>query len=102
MPLVGVIDPARAQQILETLLEGIAAYQAEFAILDITGVSVVDTNVANSLIQTARAARLLGSQVLLTGIGAAMAQTLVHLGADMSDLITLGSLREGIAYALEQ
>jgi rsbT co-antagonist protein RsbR len=101
MPLVGSIDSNRAQMVLETLLEGIAAYQAETAILDITGVSVVDTQVANALIQAAQAVRLLGARVVLTGIGPAMAQTLVHLGADLSSIITRGSLQSAVAEALE-
>ncbi|NJN66880.1 MAG: PAS domain S-box protein [Chloroflexaceae bacterium] len=100
MPLIGSVDTARAQQVMETLLEGIAMYQADTAILDITGVSVVDTQVANALIQTAQAVRLLGAQVVLTGIGPIMAQTLVHLGADLSSIVTRGSLQNGIAYAL--
>jgi rsbT co-antagonist protein RsbR len=102
MPLIGSVDTARAQQVMETLLEGIAMYQADTAILDITGVSVVDTQVANALIQTAQAVRLLGAQVVLTGIGAVMAQTLVHLGADLSSIVTRGSLQNGIAYALSE
>jgi PAS domain S-box-containing protein len=102
MPLIGSVDTARAQQVMETLLEGIAMYQADTAILDITGVSVVDTQVANALIQTAQAVRLLGAQVVLTGIGPVMAQTLVHLGADLSSIVTRGSLQNGIAYALSE
>ncbi len=101
MPLVGSIDSNRAQMVLETLLEGIAAHQAETAILDITGVQVVDTQVANALIQAAQAVRLLGAQVVLTGIGPAMAQTLVHLGADLSSIITRGSLQSAVAEALD-
>jgi PAS domain S-box-containing protein len=102
MPLIGTIDSARAQQVMETLLEGIAMHQASSAIIDITGVQVVDTQVANALVQTARAVRLLGARVILTGIGPAMAQTLVHLGADLGDLVTRGTLQAGIAYALQQ
>lgn len=85
---------------METLLEGIARQQAEIAILDITGVQVVDTQVASAL--AAQAARLLGAQVIITGIRPAMAQTLVQLGADLSDIVTLGTLQAGIAYALVQ
>ncbi len=102
MPLIGSIDSARAQQVMEVLLEGVAMYQANFAILDITGVQVVDTQVANALIRAAQAVRLLGAQVILTGIQSAMAQTLVHLGADLSSIITRGSLQSGIAYANQQ
>ncbi len=102
LPLIGSIDTQRAQQIMETLLEGVAYYRADIAIIDITGVSVVDTQVANALIQTAQAVQLLGAQVILTGIGPAMAQTLVGLGVDLSSIVTQGSLQNGIAYALKQ
>lgn len=102
MPLVGSIDTQRSQQIMETLLDGVARHQAHMAIIDITGVSVVDTQVANALIQAAQAVRLLGAQVMLTGIGPVMAQTLVHLGADLSTIITRSTLQSGIAYAREQ
>lgn len=100
MPLVGAIDTARAQQIMETLLEGIAQHQAMVAILDITGVQVVDTQVAHALIQASQATRLLGTQVVLTGISPAMAQTLVHLGIDLQGIITRRSLQDGIVLAL--
>jgi rsbT co-antagonist protein RsbR len=102
MPLVGSIDSQRAQMVMEVLLEGIAHYQSDTAIVDITGVKVIDTQVANALIQAAQAAKLLGSQTILTGIGPAMAQTLVHLGADLSTLITRGSLQAGIAEAMKR
>ncbi len=101
MPLIGSIDSHRAQLIMETLLEGISTHQAEVAILDITGVPIVDTQVADALLRTARAARLLGAQVILTGIGGHIAQTLITLGADLSGLITLNNLQSGITYALQ-
>jgi len=75
IPLIGAIDSTRAQQILETLLDGITARGASVAILDITGVKVVDAQVANALIGAAQAARLLGAEVVLTGIGSEVAQT---------------------------
>jgi PAS domain S-box-containing protein len=100
LPLVGTIDSRRAQQVMETLLEGVADHNAELAIVDITGVQVVDTQVANALIQAAQAVKLLGAQVVLTGIGPTMAQTLVHLGADLSSIVTRGTLQSGINYAL--
>ncbi len=102
MPLVGTIDTRRASQIMETLLEGIATYQADIALLDVSGVRVIDTQVADALLRTARAAKLLGAQVLLTGISAEIAQTVVHLGADMSGIITVATLREGLQYAASQ
>ncbi|GEM_PF-1009555 len=102
MPLIGAIDTLRAQQIPENLLEGIAYYQADTAILDITGVQVVDTQVANALVRAARAARLLGAQVILTGIQPQIAQTLVQLGADLNGIVTHSNLKSGIAFALGQ
>jgi rsbT co-antagonist protein RsbR len=100
MPLIGTIDSQRAQQVMEALLEGVARHQAELVILDITGVSVVDTQVAQAFIQAAQAVRLLGAQVMLTGIQPQIAQTLVHLGVDLSGILTQGSLQAGIAEAL--
>jgi rsbT co-antagonist protein RsbR len=100
MPLIGTIDSQRAQMVMEALLEGVAQHQAELVILDITGVSVVDTQVAQAFIQAAQAVRLLGAQVMLTGIGPQIAQTLVHLGVDLSGILTQGSLQSGIAAAL--
>ncbi len=102
MPLIGSVDSGRAQQVMEALLEGIAIYQADTVILDITGVSVVDTQVANALVQTAQAVRLLGAQILLTGIGPTMAQTLVHLGADLQGMQTWASLQRAVAHVLQQ
>jgi anti-anti-sigma regulatory factor len=81
-------------------LQGVADYHATVAILDITGVQVVDTQVANTLVRTAQAVKLIGAQVVITGIGPAMAQTLVQLGADLSGIVTRGSLQAGIEYAL--
>jgi anti-anti-sigma regulatory factor/PAS domain-containing protein len=101
MPLVGHIDSRRAQVIMEKLLEGIAQYQAEVAILDITGVPLVDTQVADALLKTAQATRLLGATIILTGIGPQMARTLVQLGAEMSHILTRGTLQSGIATAQE-
>jgi PAS domain S-box-containing protein len=102
MPLIGTIDSQRAQMIMEALLEGIAHHQADLAILDITGVAVVDTQVAQALIQTAQAVKLLGARVMLTGIQPQIAQTLVHLGTDLGGIITRGSLQSGIAAALHE
>jgi rsbT co-antagonist protein RsbR len=100
MPIVGSVDSKRAAQIMEALLEGIGAQKARTAILDITGVKVVDTEVANALIRAAQAAKLLGAEVILTGIGPAVAMSLITIGADLSSIVTLGTLRAGIAYAL--
>lgn len=100
LPLIGTIDHTRAGQIMETLLEGISSYQADTVIMDITGVTVVDTDVANYLLQAARAARLLGSQVILVGISSAIAQTMVHLGVGLATVTTRANLQDGIEYAL--
>lgn len=102
LPLVGVIDSARAAAALETLLAGVVAYQASTVVLDVTGVSVVDSQVADALIRTARAVRLLGAEVVLTGLQPHVAQTVVTLGIDVSELVTLRSLKDGIAYALRR
>jgi len=102
MPLIGRIDSRRASQILETLLTGIQAQQADLAIIDITGVNLVDTQVAHVLLQAARAVKLLGAQVVLTGLRPEVAQTLVSLGVDLSGIVTRGTLQSGIAYGLMQ
>ncbi len=102
MPLIGTMDSRRAQQVLETLLEGIAMSHARVAILDITGVAVVDTQVANALIRAAQAVKLLGAQVILTGIRPEVAQTLVGLGVDLNGIVTQASLQSGIAFAMGQ
>lgn len=101
MPLIGTIDTHRASQIMETLLEGLARLQASVAILDISGVRVVDTQVANALLRATHAAKLLGAQVILTGMSPEIAQTVVHLGADMSGILTMATLREGLQYAVQ-
>jgi rsbT co-antagonist protein RsbR len=102
MPLIGAVDSRRAQQVLDSLLTGVEQSRARVAILDITGVPVVDTQVANALIRAAQAVKLLGAQVILTGIRPEVAQTLVGLGADLSAITTSGSLQSGIASALGQ
>jgi anti-anti-sigma factor len=102
IPLVGKVDSGRALQMVETLLEGITKHKAKTAILDITGVPVVDTQVAKVLLQTAQAVKLLGSRIVITGIRPEVAQTLVTLGMDLSSLVIRHDLQSGIAYALEQ
>jgi anti-anti-sigma factor len=102
LPLVGQIDARRAQAIIETLLTAIVEHQAEVVIIDVTGVAVIDTMVANYLISAARAAQLLGSQVVLSGISAEIAQTLVQIGFDGSNLITHANLRSSIVWAFAQ
>ncbi|NTW01619.1 MAG: STAS domain-containing protein [Oscillochloris sp.] len=102
MPLVGPIDSRRANQITEGLLTMIAERQAECVIIDITGVPLVDTQVAQHIIRTAHASKLLGCEVALVGIGVEMAQTLVQLGVDLHLLNTMANLQAGIAWAFRQ
>ena len=99
MPLIGAIDSRRAQQVLDSLLHGVASTRARIAILDITGVPLVDTQVANVLIQAAQSVKLLGAEVVLTGIRPEVAQTLVGLGVDLRGITTMSNLQRGIAYA---
>lgn len=101
LPLVGIIDSNRAQQVIETLLTGVTDHCAQLAILDITGVQVVDTQVADALIRAARAVKLLGARVMLTGIRPEIAQTLVQLGVRLDDIQTRGSLQVAVAEALQ-
>jgi rsbT co-antagonist protein RsbR len=100
MPLIGVVDSQRAQQVLDVLVEGVARYQARMLILDITGMQVIDTQAAGAIIRAAHAVRLLGAQVILTGIGPEIAQTIVQQGIDLSEIDTRASLQAGIAHAL--
>ncbi len=99
LPLIGDIDPERAQQILEGLLTGVTAHRARVAIIDITGVRSLDTFGAQTLIGAAQALRLLGATAVLTGIRPTIAQTLVDLGVDLGGLHTRSSLQDGIAFA---
>jgi anti-anti-sigma factor len=99
MPLVGGVDSRRARQVVEALLHGIEQRRARVAILDITGVPMVDTQVANALLQAAKAVKLLGARVVLTGIRPEVAQTLVGLGVDLRDIVTHSTLQSGITHA---
>lgn len=100
MPIIGTVDTVRAKQITEAILRGVSESRARFVILDITGVLVVDTAVAGALLRTAHAARLLGTEVIITGIRPEIAQTLVQIEANFERLVTRGTLQSGIAFAL--
>jgi rsbT co-antagonist protein RsbR len=102
MPLIGAIDSRRSMTITANLLHTISQQGAQCLILDITGVPIVDTQIAQHLIHTAQACRLLGCDVVLVGIGIEIAQTLVQLGVDLSALVTLADLQAGIAWAFER
>lgn len=101
MPLIGAIDTKRAQQIMDTLLNGISEHHAQQVILDITGISIVDTSTAAMIIQMAQAVRLLGARIILTGIRPEIAQTIVGLNIDFLDITTLSTLQSGIAYVFK-
>jgi rsbT co-antagonist protein RsbR len=100
MPLIGSIDRGRAQMVVEELLRGVANNRAATAIIDITGVPVVDTQVAGALVRAAQAVELLGARVLLTGIRPEVAQTLVGIGVNLGSIITRSTLQDGITFAL--
>jgi anti-anti-sigma regulatory factor len=102
MPLIGALDAARAQRVTEALLAGVSANRARIVILDITGMPLVDAQAADALIFAARAVRLLGAAVVVTGIRADVAQKLIELDVDLSGIVTRNSLQSGIAYALDQ
>ena len=100
MPLVGSIDSMRARDITRALLAGIRQQRAKVVILDITGVPLVDTGVANHLNKTIQAARLKGAHTIITGISDAVAETIVDLGIDWSGIETLPNLQVGLRAAL--
>jgi rsbT co-antagonist protein RsbR len=100
MPVIGQLDKLRIEQLMTTLLGGIQGRRAHVAILDITGVAKLDTYAADALVRVARAAQLLGAQVVLTGIRPEVAQTLVTNQADLQGIVTRGTLQSGIAYAM--
>lgn len=98
IPLVGIIDSARARMLIESLLAAIRDKRARGVVIDVTGVPIVDTGVANHLVQACDAASLMGTTVVITGISPEMAQTLVGLGAKLPAAETLVDLQEGIQY----
>jgi rsbT co-antagonist protein RsbR len=102
LPLIGTLDSARTQVVMESLLERIVATDSTIAIIDITGVPTVDTLVAQHLLKTVAAARLMGADCIISGIRPQIAQTIVHLGLDLSEVITKSSLADAVVVALER
>ena len=98
-PIIGVIDPHRARQLTEQLLRAIRFHRAKVVVIDITGVAAMDSNVANHLVQTVEASRLLGATVIVTGLSPEIAQTLVNIGVDLTKMTTVGDLQGGIEEA---
>lgn len=101
LPLIGTIDTRRAKQIMDNLLSGIVEAQADTVLIDISGVPIVDTQVAHHLMKTVQAARLLGARCIIVGIRPEFAQTIVRLGIDFGGMVTKNSLQAGLKLALE-
>ncbi len=99
LPIIGVIDPQRARQLTEQLLRGIRTNRAKVVVIDITGVAAMDVTVANHLVQTVEASRLLGATSIVTGLSPEIAQTLVTIGVDLGKMNTVGDLQGGIEQA---
>lgn len=101
MPLVGTLDSRRTELVMETLLEGIAATHARIAILDITGVATMDSMTAQRLLKTVAAARLMGSECIISGLGPHIAQTMVQLGVDVGSVVTTSKLSSALHKAYQ-
>ena len=99
LPIIGLIDPLRARQVTEQLLRGVRAHRAKVVVIDITGVGSLDVKVANHLVLTVEAARLLGARVIVTGLSPEIANTLVNIGVDLGKMSTVGDLQGGIEEA---
>ncbi|MEU4038742.1 STAS domain-containing protein [Streptomyces collinus] len=102
VPLIGTLDSARSQVVMESLLQAMVEQRARYAILDITGVPTVDSLVAQHLMKTVAAARLMGAECIVSGIRPAIAQTIVHLGIDLGPVLTRNSLSDALACALDR
>jgi rsbT co-antagonist protein RsbR len=102
LPLMGVMDDRRAQQIMETLLRRIVETQSELVILDVTGAPAVDTQVMNYLMKTISAASLMGAQCVLTGMKPDLAHSVIKFGLDLDRLVIRSDMEEGLKWALEQ
>ena len=99
LPIIGMLDQKRARQLTEQLLSAIQANRAKLVVIDITGVAAIDLDVANHLVQTVEAARLMGANAIITGLSSKIAQTLVDLGVDLSMMKTVGDLQGGLEEA---
>jgi rsbT co-antagonist protein RsbR len=102
LPLIGTLDSARTQVVMQNLLEAIVQTRSDYAIIDITGVPVVDTLVAQHLLKTVAAARLMGADCLISGIRPQIAQTIIHLGVDLSEVTTKATLADAFDVALRR
>ena len=102
LPLIGTLNSERTQVVMESLLEKIVETEAQIAIIDITGVPTVDTLVAQHLLKTVAAARLMGADCIISGIRPQIAQTIIHLGIDLSDVVTKATLADAFAVALQR
>ena len=102
LPLIGTLDSARTQVVMQNLLEAIVVTRSDYAIIDITGVPVVDTLVAQHLLKTVAAARLMGADCMISGIRPQIAQTIIHLGVDLSEVTTKATLSDSFAVALRR
>jgi rsbT co-antagonist protein RsbR len=99
LPIIGVLDPARARQLTEQLLAAIRDSRARVVVIDVTGVATIDLTVANHLVQAVEASRLMGASAILTGVSSRIAQTLVDLGVDLGAMQTVGDLQGGLEQA---
>ena len=102
LPIIGTLDSARTQVVMESLLQTVVATNSRFAIIDITGVPTVDTLVAQHLLKTITAARLMGAECIISGVRPQIAQTIVHLGINLEDVITKAKLSDAFALALQR
>jgi rsbT co-antagonist protein RsbR len=102
LPVIGTLDSARTQVVMENLLQAVVATNSKYAIIDITGVPTVDTLVAQHLLKTITAARLMGAECIISGVRPQIAQTIVHLGINLEDVITKANLADAFALALQR
>jgi rsbT co-antagonist protein RsbR len=102
LPMIGTLDSARTQVVMENLLQKVVETGAQIAILDITGVPTVDTLVAQHLLKTVTALRLMGAEAIISGVRPQIAQTIVHLGVDLQGVTTKANLADALALALKR